>query len=228
MMTQSQEYLSCIEIEPESSAQHSIIWLHGLGADGNDFVPIVPELKLPKDLGVRFIFPHAPIMPITINNGYEMRAWYDIASLNIDANRTVDIKTITKSIASVEKLIEREISRGIEVKNIMLAGFSQGAVIALITGLCHPSPLAGIIALSGYLPDSQDILQKISKANEGISIFIAHGTLDPIVPYIAGKTTSSILEQAHYNVTWHSYLIPHSVSPEEIRDLANWIKQVWQ
>lgn len=226
-MAKNKTYLSCIEIEPTGPAERCIIWLHGLGADGNDFVPIVPELHLPHDLGIRFIFPHAPIMPVTINNGYEMRAWYDIASLDIDANRTIDMKTIVQSKESVELLIEREMTRGIVSENIILAGFSQGAVIALITGLSLPLPLAGLIALSGYLPSAKQTLQKASKANLKKPIFMAHGTLDTIVPFMAGKAASIELAQAQYDVTWHAYPIPHSVSPEEIRDLANWIKTIW-
>src|SRR3990167_10276545 len=215
--------LHFIEIEPAVPAQHTIIWLHGLGADGNDFVPIVSELQLPPHHTIRFIFPHAPIMPVTLNNGYEMRAWYDIYSLN--NNHRVDKKGIAQSVAAVTELIEAEITRGIPSKNILLAGFSQGAAIAITTGIRYPQTLAGIIALSGYLPLAEATLEQASHANRHIPIFIAHGTEDSVVPYFAGKAAETLLQQAGYAISWHSYPMPHSVCAEEIRDLAEWIKR---
>lgn len=217
--------LSCIEIEPKQPANKTIIVMHGLGADGNDFVPIVSELNLPSSLAVRFVFPHAPVMPVTINNGYEMRAWYDILAMNID--RHVDQAGVHRSVREVEKLIERENERGITSENIILAGFSQGAAMALTTGLRYLQPLGGIIALSGYLPLAQATLHDAGEANKHTPIFIGHGTQDPVVPYVLGKTTETILKEAGYSVSWHHYLIPHSVSAEEIRDIGNWIREVW-
>lgn len=211
-----------IEIEPAKTADKSIIWLHGLGADGHDFVPLVPELHLPASLNIRFIFPHAPIMPITLNNGYEMRAWYDISSLTIDG--ISDKIGIEKSVQFVNTLIAKEVARGIETKNIILAGFSQGAVIALVTGLCCPDRLGGIIALSGYLPLAAEIAQKASKENRQIPIFLAHGTEDNVVPYPLGKAAHLHLKQAAYAVSWHTYPIGHSVNEEEIADISEWIQ----
>jgi len=214
--------LSCIEIEPTNPANTSIIWLHGLGADGNDFVSVIPELNLPPTTTMRFIFPHAPIMPVTINNGYKMRAWYDIYAIAIDAK--IDRNGINQSVRQLEKLIQREISRGIDTKNIFLAGFSQGAAIALTTGLCYPASLAGIIALSGYLPLANEVLQKASVANRHTPIFLAHGTEDPIVPYTIGKMGYDILRQAAYPVTWHSYTMLHSICEAEINDISQWLQ----
>ncbi len=223
VMTLNQEpILSCIEIEPAHPAKRSLIWLHGLGADGSDFVPIVPELKLPSVAGMRFIFPHAPIMPVTLNQGYEMRAWFDIYTIAMDAK--IDASGIARSVNSIEKLIERETARGIATNNIILAGFSQGAAIALNTGLFFAKPLAGIIALSGFLPLANDILKKASTANRHIPIFLAHGTEDPIVPYALGKTTYVTLKQAGYSIDWHSYAMAHSVCEAEINDLSKWLR----
>ena len=178
----TENILSCIKIEPEQSAKYSVIWLHGLGADGNDFVPIAAELNMQKN--IRFIFPHAPIMPITINNGYEMRAWYDILTFSFHSD--VDNQGIAKSAFHIEKLIEKEVARGITTNNIFLAGFSQGAAMSLMTGICYPKPLAGIIALSGYLPEAKEVLKKANASNQDIPIFLAHGTEDPILPYTLG------------------------------------------
>lgn len=226
MSENEEEILTCIEIDPPVPAKRSVIVLHGLGADGSDFVPIVPELNLPESAAVRFVFPHAPVMPITINNGFQMRAWYDITSFAIDKN--IDKENMAKSANLVEKLIEKEVERGISTANIMLAGFSQGAVIALITGLCYPDSLAGIIALSGYLPYPVETLENASDANRQIPIFMAHGTFDPIVPFALGKAASMFLKDANYPITWHNYPIPHSVSPDEIKDIASFIKEVWR
>lgn len=212
-----------IEIHPRSPAKHTIIWLHGLGADGNDFAPIVPELHLPAALGVRFIFPHAPIRPVTINNGYEMRAWYDIASLAIAGQ--VDHAGIAESNAFVHDLIEKEVARGISTENIMLAGFSQGAVIALTTGLTYPERLGGIMALSGYLPP--EALQKAHVANQSTPLFLAHGQDDPVVPFMLGEAALTALKAAGYAVEWHAYPMPHSVCPAEINDISLWIQRVW-
>lgn len=213
-----------IEIEPTTTAKHSVIWLHGLGADGNDFAPIVAELKLADEHAVRFIFPHAPIMPITINNGYEMRAWYDIHSLSLD-EKQVDKSGIAKSVAFVNELIAKEEKRGIASEHIILAGFSQGAVIALITGLQCRKPLGGILALSGYLPSSQEVIQNANPINRQIPIFLAHGTDDTIVPYALGKAANLALSNAGFPISWHSYAMPHSVCLLEIRDISQWLQE---
>lgn len=218
--------LTCIEIEPTMAAKKSVIWLHGLGADGSDFVPIVPELKLPASLGIRFLFPHAPIIPVTINSGYQMRAWYDIVSLNLDQH--IDQTSMTHSVRLIQELIEQENNRGIATENIMLAGFSQGSVIALMTGLFYPRSLAGIIALSGYLPIPQEALSKASPVNQKLPIFMGHGTEDAMVPYALGKAAYLTLNEAHYDVSWHSYQMAHAVCAEEILDLSLWLKEIWK
>ena len=180
--------LHFIEIEPSTAAKQTIIWLHGLGADGNDFVPIVSELGLPLQHSIRFIFPHAPIMPVTLNNGYEMRAWYDIYSLT---SKEVDQEGIARSVISIAEIIEAEIARGISSENIVLAGFSQGAAIAMTTGIRYHKPLAGVIALSGYLPLAITSFDHTSEANRNLPIFIAHGTEDAVVSYFAGKAAET-------------------------------------
>lgn len=224
-MSAQEELLPCIEIEPDGIAKHSIIWLHGLGADGSDFVPIVPELRLPSQLGVRFIFPDAPVMPITVNNGYEMRAWYDIYSLSsLDKRDHIGVK---RSIVSVSQLIEREIARGVSSENIILAGFSQGAAIALTAGISYLKPLAGILALSGYLPLAEETFTHAHNANRIIPIFIAHGTDDMVVPYALGKATYAAIQAAHYPVTWRSYPMAHSVCGPEVADISKWIQEVF-
>lgn len=225
MSLKKEKSLDCIEINPKKPAQKSIIWLHGLGADGSDFVPIIPELKLPEILGIRFIFPHAPIRPITINNGYEMRAWYDISSLAFDGQ--IDESGILYATHLIEQLITKEIDRGIATKDILLAGFSQGAVIALTTGLRFTQSLAGIIALSGYLPLADKLIAQASPVNRHIPIFLAHGSEDAVVPYALGKNAYVTLKQYHYPVSWHSYPMPHSVCAAEMTDLSQWIQARW-
>lgn len=223
MMMNKEEILPCIEINSTQAAKASIIWLHGLGADGNDFVPIASELNALTHSNIRFIFPHAPVMPVTINHGYKMRAWFDVYEFSINAK--IDSAGIAQSTISIEKLIEREVERGMATNNVFLAGFSQGATIALTTGICYPKPLAGIIALSSFLPNADATLNKASLANRQIPVFLAHGTKDPILPFALGQATCTLLTEAGYPVTWHSYPMPHSVCNEEIRDLSEWIKQ---
>lgn len=213
--------LPCIEKEPQNTATHSTIWLHGLGADGNDFAPIVTELDSTITKNMRFIFPHAPIMPVTINGGYEMRAWFDIHGVRLEDK--VDINGMKQSIAQVEQLILREIHRGIPAEKIFLAGFSQGAVIALMTGLQYQLPLAGIIALSGYLPFAEEVFATRSAANKQIAIFLAHGTQDPIVPFALGQATLATLQSVNYPVRWHAYPMQHSVCAEEIDNISDWM-----
>lgn len=216
--------LSYIDINPDIRPTHTIIWLHGLGADANDFTPIIPELNLPKSHGVRFIFPNAPIRPVTINNGYEMRAWYDITS--ISSERTTDVAGITQSVRDIETIIQREIDDGIPSHHIILAGFSQGAAIALTTFISHPQPLAGVIALSGYLPLQQIALQQAQTVNKRSPIFIAHGTEDMVVPYALGKAAYAGLKETGFNPQWYSYPMGHAVCQEEIRDIGEFIGQL--
>ena len=200
----------------------SIIWLHGLGADGHDFEPIVPELGL-NGMAIRFIFPHAPSMPVTINGGYIMPAWYDIAMTDFGVRQ--DRKGIMQSAASIQLLIEQEQMRGVDAGKIILAGFSQGAAMSLHVGLRQSTALAGIIALSGYLllADEMDQLAPAAKATP---IFMAHGINDPVVPFSLGDTSRRKLEAAGYRLAWHSYPMQHQVCMEEIRHIGGWIRQV--
>jgi phospholipase/carboxylesterase len=214
--------LTTIEIEPKTSATHAVIWLHGLGASGDDFVPIVPELHLPADLAVRFIFPHAPVRAVTINNGYEMRAWFDIFGLQLDS--AVDTKGIADSTALVEELIQQQIQRGIPLTNIILAGFSQGAVMALTIGLRRQEALGGIIALSGFFPLAEETLKLSSISSRNTPIFLAHGTEDMIVAFTLGKMSYQLLKEGGCNASWHAYPMGHSVCGEEIRDISEWMK----
>lgn len=222
-MTATQKKQAALIIDPPGKATYSVIWMHGLGADGNDFVPVVPLLGLPQKPGIRFIFPHAPFRPVTINDGQIMRAWFDIYSLSTDGN--LDEKGISHSAELITDLIAREEASGIQASQIFLAGFSQGAAMALLIGLQFPKKLAGMIALSGFLPYPQKILGAAPPANKQTPIFIAHGTEDPIVPYHFGKMTSDALQQACYPVTWHSYPMPHCVCDAEIADLSIWIQE---
>lgn len=223
MTNTSSQLLETIEINPSPPPIASVIWLHGLGADGNDFVPIVPELNIPSHLPIRFIFPHAPMQAVTINNGYIMRAWYDIVSLEI--NKHTDQNGISNAVTNITHLIEREMERGIPTNKIILAGFSQGAVIALSTGLTYPHTLGGILGLSGYLP-AAEIFTKANSANKNTPIFLAHGTDDPIVPYFLGQTAHNSLLQYQYTVEWHSYPMGHSVCIEEIQSIGSWLRKI--
>src|SRR6266699_2356046 len=206
------EVLEAIEIETGKDPTTSIIWLHGLGADGNDFATIVPELDLPKE-AARFVFPHAPVQPVTINGGARMRAWYDVSN---DGRQ--DAAGIRASQAHVEALIARERARGIAPGAIVLAGFSQGGAIALHTGLRHAERLAGILALSTYLPLPDTLKQEASQANRDLPIFMAHGTQDPVIPLSWAARSRDSLTSLGYAVEWHEYPMPHSVCAEEIAD----------
>ena len=217
--------LQAIVIEPEGKASACVIWLHGLGADGHDFEAIVPELNLPEGHGVRFVFPHAPYMPVTINQGYVMRAWYDILSMEIAA--TQDEAGIRRSSDQLRALIQQQIQNGIDPGRIVLAGFSQGGAIALYTALRFEQPLAGLMALSTYLPLENQLAAERSEANRDISIFMAHGTRDPIVPHALGVQTRRVLKDLDYAVEWHEYAMEHSVCLEEIGDIGRWIKTVF-
>lgn len=219
------ELLSCLEIESSTEkSSHSIIWLHGLGADGHDFEPIVEELKL--TLPIRFIFPHAPDMPVTINNGMRMPAWYDITSSQIDNQPDeVGIRTSQKSLLA---LIEKEIARGIKSHNIILAGFSQGGAIALHTGLRYDKPLAGIMGLSTYLPLLNTVENEIHEANRGTPIFLAHGSYDQVIPLQLATTTNACLHKFNYTAELKTYPMEHSVCPEEIDDISDWINRLFK
>lgn len=217
--------LDYVEINPPTKEIGTVIWLHGLGADGHDFVPIVQELNLPSELSLRFVFPHAPLRPITINNGYVMRGWFDIYSLN--SLNQYDQEGIDESVNLLKKLIDKELQRGIPAEKIVLAGFSQGASIALSTGLHYPKSLAGIMALSTYLPNAEKMLAEANSANFTTPIFLVHGTEDNILPYTLGMQLYDILIKYKYLVTWHSYVMTHTVNEEEIGDIAEWLQEIY-
>jgi phospholipase/carboxylesterase len=206
-------------------ANFAIIWLHGLGADGHDFEAIVPELKLPNDLAIRFIFPHAPVRPVTINGGMEMRSWYDI--LSIDEMRTINEKQLQKSCEQLEALIENEIARGIPSERIIVAGFSQGGAVVLTTVLRYNKQLAGILALSTYLPAPGWLESDRSSQNATIPVFMAHGRQDPVVPYGLAVSARQKLTSWGYSVKWFEYPMPHSVCYEEIQDISNWLQKIF-
>jgi phospholipase/carboxylesterase len=217
----SVELLPSIEIETAPKPTSSVIWMHGLGADGNDFVPVVPELGL-GGLAVRFVFPHAPLQPVTINGGYVMRAWYDIGYQDLSLKE--DERGVRESQHAVEELIAREIARGIPVIRIALAGFSQGGAIALQCGLRYPTRLAGIIALSTYLPLPHTLERERSPANRQIPVLMAHGIEDPIVPLKLAQASCSKLLTLGYPVEWHEYHMPHSVCAEELEVVGRWLQ----
>ncbi len=214
--------LRTVEVEPSGSSTATVVWLHGLGADGHDFEPIVPQLRLS---GVRFVFPHAPYRPVTINQGYVMRAWYDI--LAPDLSRGEDENGIRASQSALEELIEREVSRGIGPSRIVLAGFSQGGAVSLHTGLRHPKPLAGILALSTYLPLAAQLATEAHPANAETPIFMAHGTTDNIVPITLGQRSREVLEGAGYRVDWYTYPTGHTICAEEIHAVSAWLKRAF-
>jgi phospholipase/carboxylesterase len=211
--------LDAVEIETGKHPRASIIWLHGLGADGNDFVPLVNELDLPK-LAIRFVFPHAPVQPVTINGGMRMRAWYDITD---GALRREDERGVRASQGLIEGLIAREKQRGTHAGQLVLAGFSQGGAIALQTGLRHPERIAGIMALSAYLPIADKLAAEASEMNRDVPIFMAHGRQDPIVPLARAAQSCDFLKSLGYSPEWREYAMPHSVCPEEIGDIGAWL-----
>ncbi len=216
--------MSTLETVEKQSAEHpthSIIWLHGLGADGNDFVPIIPVLGAADWPPLRYVFPHAPVMPVTINGGMAMRAWYDIKGMDIADKQ--DESGIRASMQAVEALIEREIERGVPAANIVLAGFSQGGAIALNLGLRYPRKLAGIVALSTYLPLADALSTERDDANADTPVFWGHGSQDPVVPQGLGEHSCETLRALGYPVEWHSYPMAHQVSVEEIADLRQWL-----
>ena len=214
--------LPCIEIAPSSPATASVIWLHGLGADGNDFAPIIPELGLPRQLAVRFIFPNAPSIPITINAGYVMPAWYDILDINIE--RKIDNSQLIASAEKIRLLIEREIDRGIPSERIVLAGFSQGGAVAYQAALTYMQPLAGLLCLSTYFATADTITP--NSANKKLPILICHGLQDPMVPEQQGRIAQQRLTAMGYNTQYKSYPMEHAVCPQEIADISRWLQQV--
>lgn len=219
----NQSLLDCVEIGPDD-AEFSLIWLHGLGANGHDFEPVVSELGLSADQKIRFVFPHAPQMPVTINSGVVMPAWYDIASMDFTAEQ--DEAGIRRSEQQLIKLIERENQRGVKTENIVLAGFSQGGAIVLHTGLRYPQRLAGIMALSTYLPLDQLLADERQEANHETSIFMAHGSHDQVVPIRLSEMSRDYLQELGYPVEWHRYFMEHSVHPDEISDISHWLSSL--
>lgn len=217
------ELLQTIEIETRPKPSHAVIWLHGLGADGNDFVPVVDQLPLPP-LGIRFVFPHAPMRPVTINGGFVMRAWYDIAYQDLAFKE--DERGLRDSQALIEALIARENGRGIPSERIVLAGFSQGGVVTLQTGLRHGKALAGLMVLSAYLPLAPVVEIERHKANLKTPVFMGHGIMDNIVPLALGTMARDQLAGLGHDVEWHQYPMPHSVCPEELQDIGAWLSRV--
>lgn len=210
------------ETAPEPAA--SVIWLHGLGADGYDFNPIVPQLRLPGGPVLRYVFPHAPVRPVTINGGAEMRAWYDITA--IARGGPVDEAGLKESVAAVQRLIRREAERGIPAERVVLAGFSQGGCVALHAALRYPETLAGVIGLSTWLPMAASLAAEAHPANRGTPVFLAHGSLDPVVPAAAGEECREFLTGQGYDVSFKSYVMPHAVCPEEVEDIRRWLGSV--
>lgn len=216
--------LPCIEIETAPNPSAAVIWLHGLGADGNDFVPIIPQLNLSECPAIRFIFPSAPSMAVTINGGYVMPAWYDITERTINARE--DLAGIHKSAAAISELIEQEASRGVAYENIVLAGFSQGCAMSLQVGLRFPHALAGIMALSGYLPLANSLALERSEANSKTPIFMAHGVWDAVITLDRAEASVDALEKLGYQVDWNTYPMEHSLHPDELVDIARFLTMV--
>ena len=212
----------CVEVTSGENPVGSVIWLHGLGADGHDFEPIVPELRLPADLPLRFVFPHAPTRPVTINGGMVMRAWYDIVSL--DAEGRADADGVRESTAILEALIARELERGIPADKIVIAGFSMGGAIAINTALHTTHALAGLMALSTYLPLPGEV--ESSSGSRDLPVFMAHGTFDPMLPMQWGQLSAQKLEETGYSVEWREYPMAHAVCPQEIVDIREWLLRV--
>ena len=216
-----------VEVSTADNVEGSVVWLHGLGADGHDFEPIVPELRIPDAPGLRFVFPHAPVQPVTLNGGMAMRAWYDIYSL--ERNGPVDEAGITQSMEVLRALVEREIERGIPAEKIVVAGFSQGGAIASQFALQYEKPLAGLMALSTYMPMGNKIASKVADNDNAqprsLPIFMAHGQFDPVLPFEAGKTARDTMLELGYRVEWKDYPMPHAVCTDEIADISAWLNQ---
>ncbi len=216
--------LDFLTLETQKNPDFSVIWLHGLGADGHDFESIVPELKLTENLRIRFIFPHAPTMPVTVNGGYVMPAWYDIYGGGVPDGE--DEKGLRRSQAQIVELIEAEIKKGIQSNRIMLAGFSQGGAMTLFTGLRYPKKLAGLMVLSGYLPMSEALTAEMSEANAKTPVFMAHGRQDSVVPFEGARISKEFLLKRGIPVEWHEYSMAHSLHPQEIKDISAWIQKI--
>lgn len=214
--------LTCIDIEPKSPATAAVILMHGLGADGNDFVPVVSELRLPASMAVRFVFPNAPAIPVTINNGFVMPAWYDITEINID--RKIDTGQLIASAEKVRLLVDREIERGIPSDRIVVAGFSQGGAVAYQTALTYMQPLAGLLCLSSYFATQETIT--INSANKNLPVMICHGSQDPVVPERMGQAARLALEAMGYQVESRVYPMDHSVCAQEIADISVWLQKI--
>jgi len=219
----SEPTLPYVEVNPKIKAKATVIWLHGLGDSGNGFAPIVPDLKLPDELGIRFVFPHAPMRPVTINNGMTMRAWYDITSL--DFNNRADSQGVKESSALVANLIEQEIAQGIPAHKIVLAGFSQGGVIALHLGTRYEKSLAGIMSMSSYMSEPEKLSAEAHAANKSTAIFVAHGTHDDVVPIFMGNAAFKVLESNGYKATWHEYAMQHNVCMQQLNDISAWLQE---
>ena len=213
-----------VEVEPRGAADAAVVWMHGLGADAHDFESLVPELELEPDARVRFVFPNAPVRPVTINAGHSMRAWFDVAGF--DRRSPQDERGIRESHAAIAALVERERERGVEAARILVAGFSQGGAMALFSGLRFPERLGGVVALSTYLPLAGALHAEAHAANAGLPVFMAHGTFDPIVPMVLGEESRDALQARGYAVEWHAYPMPHSVSAEAVADLRRFLLSV--
>jgi phospholipase/carboxylesterase len=218
------DLLQHIQIETNDNPEIAIIWMHGLGADGNDFVPMVRELDLAGLPGIRFIFPHANTMPVTINNGYVMRSWYDITGLEL--GRREDENGLRASQLDVEAFIAREKARGIPASRIILAGFSQGCAMAIQTSLRHPEPLAGLLCLSGYVPLSAKLATERTDASLATPVFMAHGRYDNVVPFNRAEASRDLLVSLGYDVEWHEYAMQHTLCLEEVEHISAWLKKV--
>ena len=219
----SDQLFDGVEINPEADPVASIIWLHGLGADGNDFVPLVPELGFPESFPLRFVFPHAPMRSVTINAGMVMRAWYDI--LAFEGPDNIDLNHLLESAEALETLIHNEMERGMPSERILLAGFSQGGAVVLHTGLRYAGKLAGILALSCHMPTGDTLAEEASEANRKIPLMMAHGTMDPVIPVAKSIRTRQDLTRLGYQVKWHEYNMQHAVCPEEIQEIRSWLMQ---
>jgi phospholipase/carboxylesterase len=209
-----------VTLEPQTAAA-SVVWLHGLGADGNDFVPIVPELRLPPAPGIRYVFPHATVRPVTLNNGYPMRAWYDIKSL--DPAGRAEAPGLDESVARISALIDRERAAGVAANRIVVAGFSQGGAVAFHCALAYPERLGGLLALSTYLPRPEHLEPRLSAANRTLPILMCHGTEDPVVVPAMAATAREWLLAHGFSVDWRTYPMPHSVCPAEVADIGRWL-----
>ena len=207
----------------------TVIWLHGLGADGHDFEPIVPELRLPGELPLRFVFPHAPIRPVTVNGGMEMRAWYDILSL--DAAGRSEESSVRESAATLLELIEAEVARGVPSERIVLAGFSQGGAVAMHAGLRYPKPVAGLMLLSTYVPVPTAFAAEVTESDasqpRSVPIFMAHGSFDPMLPLALGQESAAMIRSAGFTIDWREYPMAHGVCPQEIADIRDFLLEVY-